>query len=830
MLAARELHPGMGQAVAERTILRKIPTLPDVNCLTVSRNDPVIDEIIAARPDEVAIDESNSIPHFQWRWESWAEVAERVALGNTSLRDAHADFEGMRDHLLNATILMSGRHLQHGDANQSQRNLEVFSNCSTAAASFLLFYLLLNGAGVGRSYDDDMMLVNWDHAPNVRCVLDDGHPDFDYSAHESARDARHKYGKSEQHHWFVVPDSREGWGQAIEMYETMAFQKAYRDDILILDFSRVRCKGSPIAGMQNRPSSGPVPLMNAIHKTGTLKGAGLPKWFQAMYVDHYAAEPVLVGGARRAARMAVKFWKDRSVLDFIRIKRPIEFEGLSMQEIINYRKKHGNPLGFLWSSNNSVGVDKEFWQRLAITPDQEGYNAELTRHAREVHRLVTECSYGDGTGEPGYLNLDQLVQKDVGQTSLLDGSFVGSKRYKVSDQTKIYLSGIAKKASGKKYWTIVNPCGEIPLSLYGGYCVIGSAIPFHADTLAEAEDAFRTITRALIRVNTMDNIYSKETKRTNRIGVGQLGVHEFAWKFFKVGFRKLINPDFEGYLRFSETYGPEFTHAQIINDALTLEDAGIRAAAFWECQGHFSRSVMREAFDYSGKLGLARPHTTTMVAPNGTISKLFGLTEGWHLPALAHYLRWVQFRHDDPLVPKYKAAGYQTRDLVKYEGTTIVGFPTAPTIADLGMGDELVLAGDASPSEQYKWLQLGEYFWIEGGSISDFVAGKPPRPNEERFGGQISYTLKYKPEETKFDKFLKMLTEGQPTVRACSVMPQVEANSTAYEYLPEEQITKAEFESRMRDIQAVMEEDIGREHVECAGGACPITFKETASV
>ena len=31
------------------------------------------------------------------------------------------------------------------------RNMEVFTNCATAIASFAKFYLLLNGSGVGRS-------------------------------------------------------------------------------------------------------------------------------------------------------------------------------------------------------------------------------------------------------------------------------------------------------------------------------------------------------------------------------------------------------------------------------------------------------------------------------------------------------------------------------------------------------------------------------------------------------------------------------------------------------------------------------------------------------
>jgi len=157
----REIHPGMGIAVAERTILRK---------------------------------KANG------ELESWDDVARRVAFGNSLLHTEgngariNYDYENLYQHISNGTILMSGRHLQHGDENQPTRNQEIFSNCATAPTSFLLFYLLLNGSGVGRCYDDDLMLVDWDNAPTVRCVLDDHHQDFDFSAHESARDAKHKYG------------------------------------------------------------------------------------------------------------------------------------------------------------------------------------------------------------------------------------------------------------------------------------------------------------------------------------------------------------------------------------------------------------------------------------------------------------------------------------------------------------------------------------------------------------------------------------------------------------------------------------------------------------
>ncbi len=749
----KQLHPGMGQAVAERTVLRRT---------------------------------------HDGNFETWFDVAHRVAQGNASLRPSTfvEEYELLRRHLSKAVCVMSGRHLQHGDETQPDRNQEIFTNCATAPASFLSFLLLLNGSGVGRCYDDDMMLVNWDDAPSVRCVINEAHPDYDDSAHESARDARHKYGGGRDVLWFEVPDSREGWAKALEMWEVAAFERVHKDKLLILDFSGVREKGRPIAGMQGRPSSGPVAVMNAFAKAMTVRGAGLPRWLQATYIDHYFAECVLVGGARRAARKQDKHWRDDTILDFIRVKRPIEYDGLSMDGVVSYRHEllHAGepaPRAFLWSSNNSVAVDAAFWAEADVPGTW----------ANTVFEAMVECAYADGTGEPGFTNVDQLGQNDEGWDDLYLGDYVGSDKFMPEDNTRVYLSKLARRAKKKALHTITNPCGEVALNALGGYCVIGSVAPSHADDLNEIEEALLVTTRALIRTNTMDSIYHKEVKRTNRIGVGLTGIHEFAWKFFRVGFADLIKPNM-GYF-----------------DVAGLGDnpiAGARSMAFWYTLARFSRAVRDEAVRYSAELGMTTPHTCTMIAPTGTISKLFGLTEGAHLPAMACYLRWVQFRDDDPLIKKYADMGYPSRVLKQYAGHTIVGFPTKLAIADVGMGDELVLAGDATMHDQFRWVQLLERFWIEGDEPG-------------HYGNQISYTLKYRPEQVGFKEFRSVILEYQPLVRTCSVMPQID--DAAYEYQPEQRIDQARYDEMMLRIKdATAEPPVSLEDVDCQSGACPVTF------
>ncbi len=717
----RKLDNGMGRAVARRTYLRRV------------------------------IDKETQ----RERWETWSEVADRVALGNTSLlgnkfsKHRQSEYELMRKHISNGSVLMSGRHLQHGDETQPARNMEVFTNCSTASSSYILFYLLMNGSGVGRPYDDDMCVVDWDNMPNVRCVISEEHQDFMWGVDESVRDAEHKYGREEDNiHWFEVPDSREGWAQAIEMIEIMAYEKKYRNDLLLLDFSKVRPKGEPIRGMQNRPSSGPKPLMNAIAKLSTIKGAGMSPWKQTMFVDHYLAECVLVGGARRSARIATKKWTDPEIFDFINIKRG----------------------GFLWSANNSVAVDDKFWK-------------QRSRHANKVLEAMLKASYEDNTGEPGFINQHRLVQNDEGYDDYQDGHYAESKKYQPMERTVKMLSKLARNAGAKVYSQIPNPCGEITLNMLGGYCVIGDVVPYYAPTIDDAEEAFRLTTRALIRVNTfMDSLYNREVKRTNRIGVGMTGIHEFAWNTFGYSFHDLIDEE--------------------------------KSKDFWMTIARFKRAVVDEATSYSKKLQVNVPHTNTTIKPSGTISKLFALTEGAHLPSMREYIRWVQYRSDDPSVKRYEKKGYPVKELKSYSGSTAVGFPTQPLICRLGMNGRLVTAGEANPEEQYKWLILLEKYWIVG-------VDKDGQPLEDT-GNQVSYTLKYDPQRVTQKEYIEMVKKYQGQVKCCSLMPQQDA--TAYEYQPEQPVTISEFMRVLNEIEkdeSIME-DIDYEHLKCDSGACPI--------
>lgn len=786
---SRRYSKGMGQAVADRTINRKvIHKLKHPEILTIKlryhENISLNDEIdIYCRTNGYLIshhetldqdlDNSKTVKialHIiaKQEMEHWSDVAHRVAKGNTSLhpKDAEREFQKMNHHLRQASLLMSGRHLQHGDETQATRNMEVFTNCATSAMSFLEFYLLLNGSGVGRAMDDELMLVDYKNLPIIVPVISSMHADVlsgEIAERLETRTAEHMYQNKRIHH-FDVPDSREGWAKAIEKMEVMAFEKKHRNSVLILDFSKVRPRGAPIGGMQDRPASGPGPLILAIEKIAKLREAAMEPWRATMFADHYLAECVLVGGARRAARMATKTWRDSTIFDFINLKRG----------------------GFLWSSNNSVTVDADFWNFVR----DPSIKTSIAKHARKVFSAITEAAYQDGTGEPGIINQDKLTQNEAGISHYLDGQFAESLKYKLDDETLELTKKLAFVANNMQFQQITNPCGEITLNLLGGYCVIADVVPYHAQNDEDACEAFATATRALMRVNLMDSMYKKEVLRTNRIGVGITGFHEWVWKRFHFGWRDIIDEE--------------------------------KSLEMWLLLSKFKRVVTSTAQEYAQVLGTVVPHTDTTIKPAGTTSKLFGLTEGAHLPSMREFLRWVQFRNDDPIIEEYKALGYPTKILKSYSGTTIVGFPTQPEICKQGMGKKLVTAAEASPQEQYQYLRLLEKYWIQGVEQD----GKTPMKES---GNQVSYTLKYDPKQVSYKEFVETFLQGQSSVRCCSVMPQTD--TSAYEYQPEEMMTTSRYQQIVREIEKsslhleTQKEDVAFEHIDCGSGACPIDFK-----
>jgi hypothetical protein len=661
----------------------------------------------------------------------FADRIEEVWRGNYAIDDTPVDEYAIK---LAREGLMptSGRFLQHMKPGNLIRGEKV-TNCSTSMFSFQKFWLLMQGSGVGRSYESSLCRVDWDYMPNLRLVLSPSHPDYEEWIESSVEAERLYPSESEDVRWFQVEDSAEGWAKSVEVLETAAFQKIHKDKLFVFDFTPVRAKNSPIAGLQNRPASGPVPLIQALAQVYRLKGAGMAPWKQAMHVDHYMSWCVQLGGVRRSARIALKPWTDAEseVLDFINIKRG----------------------GFLWSANNSVISDEEFWIQAAHPGPSK---------ARRIYDAVMAAAYFDQTGEPAFLNAHMLTTNDENLDLITPESiFTG---FEVHPRTLDMASKMLDCAKRSRFKYIVNPCGEIVLAVWGGYCVIADICLANAKSLEDVLMAAEYTTQFLLRANKLKFMYSGEVARTNRIGVSLTGIYEFAWNFWK------------------------FTAHDLLDE--------VKSADFWAFI-----SQMRVIVEDIGRA--AGCHTALTIKPSGTVGKVMGCTEGAHLPAYAFYMRWVVYAEGSSDLDDLTKRGYPTRFL-QNKRQSIVGFPTSLKLSR-DMGDQAVVAGDLTPDQQFKWIGLIEKYWL--GS---------------ELGNQVSYTLKYDPIKVSFESFKASILENQPKVRCCSVMPQIDLS--AYEYQPEEALTHLQYEEFTSHINQLEIEGYDNEALACAGGACPIEF------
>jgi len=851
-------------------------------------------------------------------YETWNDVAERVSEGNGSLYNDPNFTDLLKGFMKDGVIATSGRHLQHGDRHQASKSGDRFVNCATAMTSFIQFWLLMQGCGVGRSYNNNMCPINWDNMPNVRLVLDIQHPDYEYWI-EPLHEAKHLYNsESEQVRWFEVADSAEGWTKVIEALETAAFQEKHRDKLFIFDFSKVRAKNTPIRGMQNRPASGPVPFIRALVDVLKVKGAGLKPFKQAAIIDHYLAQAVLSGGVRRCLAKGTKvlaacthaqvrercgsddyedFFTDveeysieslqegmevytpfgmkrikevfkQGVKEVFRVSfvdpttqqavlirctpdhkfkvvperwlesspwqprdfndesswveaqhlSPIydrlimhngllvrEFEVYSLGEKVetydievedvhcfyaegvlvhnsariackSWEDNEQDVIEFItmkaggqhyWSANNSIMVNDTFWNDV---------KANKSCKARRIFDAVISAAYYDNTGEPGFINADKLHEDRTGLDSLTPESYINPllmRKLDLHPKTLELFGKLISNLKKEKNLMIVNPCGEISLAMHGGYCTISDIVMANMPKdVNYASMVAITVAQFLLNVNKMTFLYDHEVQRTNRIGIGLTGIHEFAWNNFGFTFRDLLNEE--------------------------------KSQSFWDFLLKMRQNV--ESFVTTNDNIKNKPHTMFTIKPSGTISKIFSVTEGAHLPAYPAYIRWVQFRKDDPKVETLQRNGYLFKDVSHViRDTVVIGFPTKNDLCDsmFQLGVPYTCAGDVTLEEQFTWIRLLEKYWLG-----------------EQYGNQVSYTAKYKPQDTSYDAFRKAIQTEQPTVKCCSVMPQVD--TTAYVYQPEEEITLERYYELMKNITQDDEGLYDKSSLECAGGACPI--------
>lgn len=222
--------------------------------------------------------------------ETWQEAVNRVM--NMHLKrysgmvkpEDEAEFSKMFAHAYSLyseqRVLGAQRALQYGGELMLEKHAR-FYNCSSTYVDRVrvfeeIMYLLLCGAGTGYSVQ---------HVHTDRLPVPKG------------------FDNSKQAEKFVIPDTIEGWAEAVGKMMTAYYYGGAEIDF---DYSAIRPKGAYIRGGFKAP--GPEPLRQAIEKCHhiitRIKGRKL-RPFELHYLICICANSVVTGGVRRSAMISI---------------------------------------------------------------------------------------------------------------------------------------------------------------------------------------------------------------------------------------------------------------------------------------------------------------------------------------------------------------------------------------------------------------------------------------------------------------------------------------------------------------------------------------------
>lgn len=222
--------------------------------------------------------------------ETWQEAVNRVMdmhlkrYSGIVKPEDEAEFSKMFAHAYSLyseqRVLGAQRALQYGGELMLEKHAR-FYNCSSTYVDRVwvfeeIMYLLLCGAGTGYSVQ---------HVHTDRLPVPKG------------------FDNSKQAEKFVIPDTIEGWAEAVGKMMTAYY---YGGADIEFDYSAIRPKGAYIRGGFKAP--GPEPLRQAIEKCHhiitRIKGRKL-RPFELHYLICICANSVVTGGVRRSAMISI---------------------------------------------------------------------------------------------------------------------------------------------------------------------------------------------------------------------------------------------------------------------------------------------------------------------------------------------------------------------------------------------------------------------------------------------------------------------------------------------------------------------------------------------
>jgi ribonucleoside-triphosphate reductase (formate) len=218
------------------------------------------------------------------------------------------------------------------------------------------------------------------------------------------------------------------------------------------------------------------------------------------------------------------------------------------------------------------------------------------------------------------------------------------------------------------------------------------------------------------------------------------------------------------------------------------------------------RVTTSAAYRMADELDLPRPKNVTTVKPSGTLSKIMDTTEGVHKPLGKYIFNNINFSKHDPLIDILRSANYTVFDHPSDPEGVLATFPVCYEDVEFDKegGKSVNLETALEQLERYKLIQNN---WCQQ---------------------NVSATISYSPDEV--DGIVDWLYSNWDQYVGVSFIyrndPTKTAKDLGYLYLPQEVVTKQEYENYTDRLLPIDLESANTfeelKDEECATGACPI--------
>lgn len=227
------------------------------------------------------------------------------------------------------------------------------------------------------------------------------------------------------------------------------------------------------------------------------------------------------------------------------------------------------------------------------------------------------------------------------------------------------------------------------------------------------------------------------------------------------------------------------------------------------------------AYSMANELNSPLPKNVTCVKPSGTISKIMGteewgeVPEGVHMPLGRYIFNNITYSRHDPLVDRFRAAGYTVIEKPYEPESVLVKFPVKyenipferkTVTRKNGQVEEVEINTDSAVT-QLEWYRTLQETWCEQ---------------------NVSNTISYDPSEVP--QIIDWFMENWDSYVGVSFIfrndPSKNAEDLGYAYLPQEVVTKDDYEAYVSMLSPIdyngleMRDELSEEA--CASGACPV--------